>query len=78
VATKVIKQVKRSQNPGMVDGNDRNDMEDMVDMEHQTEDEDHVLTTMKKNPNREAKEEKIKKMLIEAMATHEALVNKLL
>ncbi len=30
MAKKVIKQVKRSQNPRMVDGNDRNDMEDMV------------------------------------------------
>ncbi len=45
----------------------------MVNMEHQGEDEDHVLTTMKKNPNKKVKEEKIKKMLIKAMATHEAL-----
>jgi hypothetical protein len=28
---------------------------------------------MKNNPNKKAKEEKIKKMLIKAMATHEAL-----
>jgi hypothetical protein len=73
VAEKVIKQMKRSQNPGMVDGNDRNDMEDMVDMEHQGEEKYHVLTTMKNNPNRKEKEEKSKKMLIEIMATHEAL-----
>ncbi len=45
----------------------------MVNMEHQGEDEDHVLTTMKKNPNKKVKEEKIKKMLIKAMSTHEAL-----
>jgi len=74
VVEKTIKQMKRLQNLGMVDGNDRNDMEDMVNMEHQGEDEDHVLTTMKNNPNKKAKEEKIKKMLIKAMATHEALV----
>ncbi len=42
-------------------------------MEHQGEDESHVLTTMKNNPNRKVKEEKINKMLIEAKATHEAL-----
>ncbi len=35
--------MKRSQNLEMVDGDDRNDMEDM---EHEGEDEDHVLTTM--------------------------------
>jgi hypothetical protein len=47
-------------------GDDRNDMEeDMEDMEHQGEDEDHVLTTMENNPNKKAKEEKFKKMLIE-------------
>jgi hypothetical protein len=57
--------MKWLQNLEMVDGYDKNDMEDM---EH--EDEDYVLTTMENNPN---KEEKIKKMLIEAMATHEAL-----
>ncbi len=45
----------------------------MVNMEHQGEDEDHVLTTMKNNPNKKVKEEKIKKMLIKAMSTHEAL-----
>ncbi len=46
VAKKTLKQMKRLQNPRMVDGNDRNDMEDMEDMEHQGEDEDHVLATM--------------------------------
>jgi hypothetical protein len=48
-------------------------MKDMENMEHQgeDEDEDHVLTTMAKNPNK--KKSKIKRMLIEAMATHEAL-----
>ncbi len=59
--------MKWLQNLEMVNGYDKNDMEDM---EHEGEDEDHVLTTMENNP---IKEEKIKKMLIEAMATHEAL-----
>jgi hypothetical protein len=43
----------------MVDGDDRNDMEVM---EHQGEDENHVLKTMENNPGMKAK---IKKMLIE-------------
>jgi hypothetical protein len=51
----------------MVDGDHRNDMEDM---EHEGEDEDHVLKTMENNPN---KKEKIKRVLIEPMATHETL-----
>jgi hypothetical protein len=51
----------------MVDRNDINDME------HQDEDEDHVLTTMENNPNKKTKMGKIKKMLIEAMTIHEAL-----
>ncbi len=50
-----------------------NDMKDMEDMEHHGESEDHVLTTMEKNPNKKEKEEKIKRMLIEIMATHETL-----
>jgi len=54
----------------MVDGDDRNDMEDM---EHEGEDENHVLTTMENNPNKKAKEEKIKRMLIEVMAIHKAI-----
>jgi hypothetical protein len=39
-------------NPRMVNGDDRNDMGDMEDMEHQGENEDHVLTTMENNPIR--------------------------
>ncbi len=35
-----IKQMKRLQNPGMVNGDDKNDMEDMEDMEHQSENEE--------------------------------------
>jgi hypothetical protein len=65
--------MKRLQNLGIVDGDDRNDMGDMEDMEHQGENEDHVLTTMENNPNKKTKENKIKRMLIKAMATHEAL-----
>jgi hypothetical protein len=51
----------------MVDGNDINDME------HQDEDENHVLTTMENNPNKKAKKGKIKRMLIEPMTIHETL-----
>jgi hypothetical protein len=57
--------MKRLQNPRMVDGNDGNDME------HQGEDEDHVLTTMENNSSKKANEKKFKRILIEAMATHE-------
>jgi hypothetical protein len=32
-----------------------NDMKDMENMEHHGENEDHVLTTMEKNPNKKAK-----------------------
>jgi hypothetical protein len=39
--------MKRLQNPTIVDGDDGNDMENI---EHQVEDEDHVLTTMEKQP----------------------------
>jgi len=46
VFEEVIKQMKRLQNPRMVDGDDRNDMENMEDMEYQDEDENHVLKTM--------------------------------
>ncbi len=60
--------MKRLQRLRMVDGDDKNDMENMKDMEHQGEDEDYVLTTMENNPTEKAKEEKIKKMLIEVMA----------
>jgi hypothetical protein len=34
VTEKIIKQMKRLQNPRMVDGDDRNDMKDMENMEH--------------------------------------------
>ncbi len=47
--------MKRSQNLEMVDGHERNDMEEM---EHEGENENHVLTTMENNPNHKAKEEK--------------------
>ncbi len=76
VAKETIKQMKRLKIPRMVNGDDRNDMEDMEDMEnmeHQGENEDHVLTTMEKNRNRKTKYEKIKSMLIEVLAIHEAL-----
>jgi hypothetical protein len=39
----------------MVDGDDKNDMGDMEYMEHQGEDEDHVLKTMEKNSEQESK-----------------------
>jgi hypothetical protein len=51
----------------MVIGNDINDME------HQDENEDHVLTTMKNSPNKKARKRKIKKMLIKIMIIHETL-----
>jgi len=57
--------MKRSQNLEMVDGDERNDMEDV---EHEGEDEDHVLTPRKTIPTRKQKKIKIKRMLIEAMA----------
>ncbi len=50
-----IKQMKRLQNPRMVDGDDINDMESI---EHQGEDEDYVLTTMENNPSKKTKEKK--------------------
>jgi hypothetical protein len=68
VVDKAIKQMKRLQRLRMVDGDDKNDMENMKDMEHRGEDEDYVLTTTENNPTEKAKEEKIKKMLIEVMA----------
>ncbi len=37
----------------------------------------HVLKTMENNPNKKTKEEKINKLLIEAMATHETLTKNL-
>jgi hypothetical protein len=68
VVEEALKQMKRLQNRRMVDGDGRNDMDDMEDMEHQGEDENYVLTTMENNPTKKAKEEKIKRMLIEVMA----------
>ncbi len=65
--------MKRLQNPRLVNGDDRNDMEGMENMDHQGENEDHVLTTMENNSNRKTKDEKIKNMLIEALEIHEAL-----
>jgi hypothetical protein len=56
VAKEAIKQMRRLQNLGMVDRVDKNDMDDMEDMEHQGEDKNHVLITMKKNPNKKTKE----------------------
>ncbi len=35
-----IKQMKRLQNPRMVNGDDKNDMEDMEDMEHKSGNEE--------------------------------------
>jgi len=67
VVEKAIKQMKRLQNPRIMDGN-RIDMEDI---EHQDEDED--VTTIENNPSKKAKEERIMKMLTEVMATHEFL-----
>ncbi len=78
MAKETIKQMKRLQNPGMVNGNDRNDMEDMEKVEHQGENENHELTTTENNPNMEAKDEKIKSMLIEALAIHEVLTKNFL
>jgi hypothetical protein len=45
----------------------------METMEHQGEDEDHVLTTMENNHSRKTKEKKMKRMLTETMAIHEIL-----
>jgi hypothetical protein len=59
--------MKRLQNIGIMD-DDRIDMEDI---EHQGEDED--VTTIENNPSKKAKEERIKKMLMEVMVTHELL-----
>jgi hypothetical protein len=67
VAEKVINQMKRLQNSGIMD-DDRIDMEDI---EHQGENEDVI--TIENNPSKKTKEENIKKMLMEAMATHELL-----
>ncbi len=60
-----IKHMKRLQNLGTMD-DDRIDMEDI---EHQGEDEN--MTNIENNLSKKEKEERIKKMLIEAMAIHE-------
>ncbi len=65
--------MKRLQNIEFVDEDDKNDIEEMKNMEYHGENEDHVLITMENNPNKKAKEEKIKRMLIKVMAIHEAL-----
>jgi hypothetical protein len=57
VFEEVIKQMKRLQNPRMVDGDDRNDMENMEDMEYQDEDENHVLKTMENMEDMEYQDE---------------------
>jgi hypothetical protein len=67
VTKKTIKWMKRLQNPRIMD-DDRINMEDI---EQQGEDED--VTTIENNLSKKAKEEKIKKILLEAMATHELL-----
>jgi hypothetical protein len=59
--------MKRLQNPRIMD-DDRIDMEDI---KHQGENED--VTTIEKNPNKKAKEERIKKILPNAMTIHELL-----
>jgi hypothetical protein len=59
--------MKRLQNPGIMD-DDRINMEDI---DHQGENEN--VTTIENNPSKKAKEEMIKKMLMEAMETHELL-----
>jgi len=70
VAEKIINQMKRLQNSGIMDDN-RIDMEDI---EHQGEDEDAI--TIENNPSKKILKKKIKKMLMEAMATHELLAKK--
>jgi hypothetical protein len=65
VVEESIKHMKRLQNLGTMD-DDRIDMEDI---EHQGEDEN--MTNIENNLSKKEKEERIKKMLIEAMAIHE-------
>jgi len=57
VAEKPIKQIKRLQNPSIMD----DDKIDMGDIEHQGEDEDVI--TIENNPSKKEKKERIKKML---------------
>ncbi len=48
---------------------------DMEDIKHQGENEN--VTSIENNPSNKTKEERIKKMLMEAMATHELLAKNL-
>ncbi len=57
MAEKPIKQIKRLQNPSIMD----DDKIDMGDIEHQGEDEDVI--TIENNPSKKEKKERIKKML---------------
>ncbi len=57
MAEKPIKQIKRLQNPSIMD----DDKIDMGDIEHQGEDE--VVITIENNPSKKEKKERIKKML---------------
>lgn len=66
---KIIKQMKRLQNPTIVD----DDTIDLEDIEHQSENEN----TIGNHPNQK-REENIKKMFIKVMTIHELLAKKLL
>jgi len=57
VAKKTIKQIKRLQNPSIMD----DDKIDMGDIDYQSEDEGVI--TIENNPSKKATEERIKKML---------------
>jgi len=70
VVEEAIKQMKRLQNLGTMD----DDGIGIEDIEHQGEDED--MTNIENNPSKKEKKERIKKMLIEAMAIHELLAKK--
>jgi hypothetical protein len=67
VVEEAIKQMKRLQSRWTMD-DERIDMEDI---KHQGEDEDVI--TIENNINKKEKEKRIKKMLMEAMATCELL-----
>jgi len=65
VVEETVKEMKRLQNPRIMD----DDRIDMKDIKHQHEDEDVI--TIENNPSNKTKEERIKNMLTEVMATHE-------
>jgi len=67
MAEKIIKQMKRLQNPTIVDDDDTTNLKDI---EHQSENEN--MTMIENHPNQK-EEEKIKKMFIEVMTIHELL-----